>query len=168
MTSVTIPDSVTSIGDYTFFNCPGLTSVTIPDSVTSIGDWAFAYCSFLNSVTIPDGVINIGEYAFDGFTGTVYGYEGSYAQTYAEENGYKFEILSSETVWGDADENGTIDMDDVVAVLCAASGISTLSEQGARNADVYQNGDGISSNDAVSLQKYLALTISELPESYLE
>ncbi|MCD8354377.1 MAG: leucine-rich repeat domain-containing protein, partial [Clostridiales bacterium] len=42
--SVVIADDVTSIGNYTFYNCESLTSVTIPDSVTSIGDYAFGGC----------------------------------------------------------------------------------------------------------------------------
>ena len=41
LTSVTIPNSVTSIGDYAFDDCTSLTSVTIPNSVTSIGSGAF-------------------------------------------------------------------------------------------------------------------------------
>ena len=64
LTSVTIPNSVTSIGNYAFYGCSGLTSVTIPDSVTSIGDYAFCNCSGLTSVTIPDSVTSIGDYAF--------------------------------------------------------------------------------------------------------
>ena len=52
--------SVTSIGDYAFYNCSSLTSVTIPNSVTSIGDDAFYYCSSLTSVTIPNSVTSIG------------------------------------------------------------------------------------------------------------
>ncbi len=66
LTSVDIPDGVTSIGDYAFWNCSGLTSVDIPDSVTSIGNYAFSWCSGLTSVDIPDGVTSIGYYAFGG------------------------------------------------------------------------------------------------------
>ena len=62
-TLVTIPNSVTAIGDQAFAGCRGLTSVTIPNSVTSIGDWAF-YVSGLTSVTIGNGVTSIGDRAF--------------------------------------------------------------------------------------------------------
>ena len=66
LTSVTIPNTVTSIGNYAFRECSSLTSVTIPNSVTSIGLEAFAYCSSLASVTIPNSVTSIGNYAFYG------------------------------------------------------------------------------------------------------
>ena len=64
LTSVTIPNSVTSIGDSAFSDCTGLTSVTIPNSVTSIGDSSFSGCSGLTSITIPNSVTSIGEAAF--------------------------------------------------------------------------------------------------------
>ena len=48
-TSVTIPDSVTEIGDYACSGCSSLTSVTIPDSVTEIGEYAFSGCKSLKS-----------------------------------------------------------------------------------------------------------------------
>ena len=59
-----IPNSVTSIGDYTFFYCTALTSITIPNSVTSIGDYTFAVCTGLTSITIPNSVKSIGAGAF--------------------------------------------------------------------------------------------------------
>ena len=64
LTEYTIPEGVTSIGDYAFEDCSSLASVTIPDSVTSIGVAAFEDCSSLASVTIPDSVTEIGNYAF--------------------------------------------------------------------------------------------------------
>ena len=64
LTSVVIPDSVTSIGNRAFALCDSLTSVTIPDSVTTIGEETFFNCSILESVTIPDSVTSIGESAF--------------------------------------------------------------------------------------------------------
>ena len=69
LTSVTIPNSVTSIGSSAFGNCSGLTSVTIPNSVTSIEYGAFWGCSGLTSVTIPNSVTSIGKYAFRGCSG---------------------------------------------------------------------------------------------------
>ena len=73
--SVTIPDSVTSIGDRAFRYCSNLTSVTIPDSVTSIEGWTFDYCGSLTSVTIPDSVTSIGSRAFEycGLTSVIIG-----------------------------------------------------------------------------------------------
>ena len=58
--------SVTSIGNYAFYECSGLTSVTIPNSVTRIGESAFCKCSGLTSVTIPNSVTSIGSSAFSG------------------------------------------------------------------------------------------------------
>ena len=89
VTSVTIPDSVTSISDDAFVNCPQLTNISIPNSVTFIGFSAFSSCTRLKSITLPSSlsfisgslfsgcsqlttihipvsVTSIGSYAFDG------------------------------------------------------------------------------------------------------
>jgi len=65
LTSITIGNGVTSIGDYAFNQCNSLTSIMIPDSVTSIGRSVFSCCTVLESVEIPDGVTSIGDYAFN-------------------------------------------------------------------------------------------------------
>ena len=61
---VEVGSSVTSIGDFAFYNCYSLSSVSIPDGVTSIGVSAFYDCYSLSSVSIPDGVTSIGVSAF--------------------------------------------------------------------------------------------------------
>ena len=66
---IPIDCSITSIGDYAFYNCTGLTSVIIPDSVTSIGRYAFKSCTGLRSITIGNSVKSIGFNAFNGCTG---------------------------------------------------------------------------------------------------
>ena len=67
LTSITIPNSVTSIGNNAFLRT-GLTSITIPNSVTSIGDGAFQSCC-LTASTIPNSVTSIGDWAFEGCSG---------------------------------------------------------------------------------------------------
>jgi hypothetical protein len=64
LTSIEIPNSVTSIGEHAFLGCSGLASIEIPNSVTSIGFAAFFCCSSLTSITIPNSVKFIGNSAF--------------------------------------------------------------------------------------------------------
>jgi len=64
LTSILLPESITSLGVYCFSDCSGLTSIAIPSSVTSIGSYAFDGCSNLTTVSIPPLVTSIGIYAF--------------------------------------------------------------------------------------------------------
>ena len=63
LTSVEIPDSVTSIGYQAFYNCSGLTSVVMPDGLTDIKDQAFQNCG-IAEVVIPNSVARINAYSF--------------------------------------------------------------------------------------------------------
>ena len=69
LTSIVIPNSVTTIDYAAFKECTGLTSIEIPNCVTSIGNYAFSGCTGLTSIEIPNSVTSIGNYAFSGCTG---------------------------------------------------------------------------------------------------
>ena len=64
--ALTLPSTLTEIGDYAFAYCDRLTGVTLPASLKKIGAWAFEFCGGLTSLTIPDSVTAIGAHAFDG------------------------------------------------------------------------------------------------------
>ena len=66
LNSVSIPESVTSIGNRAFYGCTSLTSVTIPSSVTSISEEAFRGCTNLTTLIIPNSVANVGNNALEG------------------------------------------------------------------------------------------------------
>ena len=69
--------TITSIGDWAFYDCPGLTGITFPSSVTSIASYAFRDCSNLTGVTFPSTGISIGSYAFYGSGITSLNVDGS-------------------------------------------------------------------------------------------
>ena len=64
VTALTIPEGVTKINNYAFYNYTGLTSVILPNGVTEIGAYAFSTCTNLTSISIPDNVTKIGNSAF--------------------------------------------------------------------------------------------------------
>jgi uncharacterized repeat protein (TIGR02543 family) len=68
VTSVVIPNSVTTLAQEAFKNCTSLTNVTLGNGVTIIGVYAFAACFSLTSITIPNSVTDIGESAFNSCT----------------------------------------------------------------------------------------------------
>lgn len=82
--SITLPKTLTYIKGCAFWGCTSLESVVIPDGVSTIEEYAFAECYNLKSVTIPKSVTSIGDRLFFLLNSdiTIYGYEGSYAQSY--------------------------------------------------------------------------------------
>lgn len=92
---IIIPNNVKSIEAYAFESCLGITHIEFPDSMTEIGIGLYLYCYNLASVIIPSTVTyidsNVGS---DTDQYTIYGTEGSYAQTYAVENNINFKPVS--------------------------------------------------------------------------
>ena len=159
--------------------CTSLTSVIVPDSVTSIERRAFAYCEKLTSITVLNPDCDIYDYVDtisnyqdvnweEFFTGTIYGYEGSTAQAYAKEYNRKFESLGEvpSIVIGDANLDGITTVADAVAILQYIGNKDKydLSAQAKLNADCFDPGDGITPSDALAIQKLDAGILDKLPE----
>lgn len=179
-----IPDTVKSINGQSFAGVDTLQSVTIPKSVKHIGLAAFYMCPELESVTILSPDCEIESYiAFSNgrreesgdvyFDGTIYGYDGSTAQAYAEKYGYKFESLGeapSEELTtdpdgntrGDANLDGNVNIADAVLVMQVATNPDkyaqgksefSITAQGEINADV-DGKAGLTNEDALLIQKF--------------
>lgn len=71
LSSVIIGNSVKTICRAAFYGCSGLTTIHIPNSLTSIGQDAFGHCSGITTINIPDSVIDIGQWAFQNCTGLI-------------------------------------------------------------------------------------------------
>ena len=91
LAEVTLGTGLTSIPTECFYQIPALTKIRIPNRVTKIGDRAFASCTKLTEVTLPAATTSISSSAFSyPARMTIYGYEGSYAQTFAGSKKIKF------------------------------------------------------------------------------
>ena len=169
-----LSDSDTYISDMEYSKCDSLRDIVIPEGVKNIWQGAFAGCGSLSSVTVldPDCRISGGpvtvcnEYAGDGsgekavFNGTICGYDGSAAEEYAKQCGYRFTSLGKSPkayCLGDISDNGVVDAVDASMALSYYTKISAMADGGFNAgqrlaADV--NGDGII--DAVDASKILS------------
>lgn len=87
--SVSLPNSLSQIGESAFAGCKNLKSVVIPVGVTHIGGGAFIFCEGLIDVYIPDTVSEIGNGAFlSAHSVTLHVSSGSYAESYANREAY--------------------------------------------------------------------------------
>ena len=96
--TVELPNSLERIEGYAFYECEKLEQIVIPVNVKEIENSAFYGCSKMRAAVIPRSVTRIGEDAFSGSCSdfTIFGYSGSYAETYANSNNIPFVVLDDE------------------------------------------------------------------------
>ncbi|MCQ2448612.1 MAG: dockerin type I domain-containing protein [Clostridia bacterium] len=135
---VSIPETVTSIGDYAFYNCTSLEKAVVYNPNVALGEGVFGYYYITKKQDgiNPDFIVA--------------GYEGSTAQKYANATGLVFESLNPSSTAGDINADGRLDSTDVVLLKQAVLGASVTAA-----CDV--NGDGtVDVRDLVCLKKLLA------------
>lgn len=114
ITEVTVPDGITKLPVDAFAACINLKKATLPETLTEIGQFAFQYTS-ITDITIPESVTAIDSQAFeDSLLKNINGVEGSYAETFANENGYKFNGIptaNSENTFTDDSDDSAADIE---------------------------------------------------------
>jgi hypothetical protein len=166
MTSVTIGNSVKSIGDSAFYGCTGMTAVVVGNSVTSIGVEAFSRCTGLTSVNIPDGVTSIGAYAFIGCYGLTSVSIGSGVRSIGESAFYGCTGLTSVSIG----ESLLLTVGNYAFGECPLVGTITLPLLATVGVAAFPNGVTITSSSASladSLVEAIAQrVIAALPDNY--
>lgn len=98
VTEIELPGTLKTIGRTSFDHC-AITEIVIPEGVEEIGDSAFWAIETLQRVYLPNSIKKIGENAFEcagsEYELTIYAEKGSYGETYAAENGYRFEAIDT-------------------------------------------------------------------------
>lgn len=169
--SITLPKTLTYIKVCAFWGCTSLESIVIPDGVSTIEEYAFAECYSLKSVTIPKSVTSIGDRLFFLLSSdiTIYGYEGSYAQSYVnsytDSNKLKFVAIDGKKVLkSDANGDGIVNVSDVTYMQFHISGYKNddgtpmidESDKAVLEALDFNGDCKLTVSDATELQMYIA------------
>ncbi len=159
---VTVPDDVKNIGYGAFASSSDLKSIVIPESVVSIGESSFGACAELDKITFlnPECEIEGDNYTitnnFEHFYGTIYGYENSTAQAYAEKYGRSFVSLGKapekDLSAGDMNGDNEVSISDAVLLQDCILGKKELTEEQLKSADLTDDGV-VDSFDLVMLRR---------------
>ena len=147
VTELVIPEDVTIISAGAFHGCTGITKVTVPASVTSINQFAFRRCSDMKHLIVAGQSVSLGSRALEGCDSLehIYCYIGSNAASFN----------SSKTAYlGDMDSDGTIDINDIGAVISASAGNLNMTEVQEIVADYNLDG-AVDGFDAAELDRYV-------------
>lgn len=166
LTAAVLPNGLKTIGESSFENS-ALSSVELPETLESIGAHAFRSNTSLTELYIPDSVTEIGGYALYPMSVRssihVTCFEGSYAETYCYEN-FVNNTDTFKKIYGDANLNGIININDVTCIQSFCAEYSDLSRPQLVTADVDLDGD-VDISDATLIQQYLAEFLT-LPAIY--
>ena len=182
---VKFPETLKYIGHTAFQTCSMIDKVYIPKSVETIGKKAFYDCEALEEITIAPDKCDIydnastfsnsfsqeAEYTAEScpLTAVIRGNAGSDAEIYANRYGRTFKALetSSKIVYGDANLDGNVSVADAVAIMQFLGNKDkyALTDEAKANADCYNTGDGITGNDALTIQKIDSglIKVTDLP-----
>ncbi len=163
---ITFGEGLEEVGDSAFSNCTSLKNVVLPKSLKEIEECAFSSCDSLESIVIKNpecdidmSIKTISNNIFNdkAFTGIIYGYEGSTAQTYAETHGYEFKVITADMeeskLVGDANEDGLLNVRDCafIALMLAQGKVDNIPIIADYTVD-----DKINVRDAAAIAKYLS------------
>ena len=182
---VKFPEKLKYIGHTAFQTCSMIDKVYIPKSVETIGKKAFYDCEALEEITIAPNKCDIYDNASTfsnsfsreaGYTAescpltaVIRGNAGSDAEIYANRYGRTFKALEtgSKIVYGDANLDGNVSVADAVAIMQFLGNKDkyALTDEAKANADCYNTGDGITGNDALTIQKIDSglIKVTDLP-----
>lgn len=155
ISSVAINAKIKNIPQWCFYGCNSIETVSLPDGLEKIERAAFTGCTSLSYVNIPASVDDINDYAFSNTPNLTLGvWYGSYGYEYAKAKNIPY-ILLDGTLLGDANGDGSVNINDVTTIQRYLAELDTLEGIYLHAADVNQDGT-VDIADATAIQMYLA------------
>lgn len=155
---VYLPDGLAEINNSTFSGCTSLENIIIPKTVTYLPTAIFYNCTQLKRVYIPDTVVIASIRSFTGSNPTIYGYEGSNAETIAGNCSLNFVPITH--IPGDINGNGNLSKNEVLTILNVIKGEKALTAEETANGDFYGDDGVIDIRDYVMAYDFVGGMVS--------